>query len=66
MASKTFTGKDQKDLDQQEWAWRSQSPNVVTKTYPDELLPVLARKPGGKFAPISNVDRVSRKIDYED
>jgi hypothetical protein len=67
MKSKTFTGKDKQDLDKQVWAWRSQSSKVaVKKTYPDEILPVVASKPAGKFAPKSSVDLVSRKIDYED
>jgi hypothetical protein len=67
MKTKTFNGKDERDLDQKIWAWRSANPKaVINKTYPVEALPVAVRKPEGKYTPILPGDLVSRKIDYED
>jgi hypothetical protein len=46
MGSKTFTGKDKHDLDQQIWNWRSANPTIsVVKTHPIENLQIKAISP---------------------
>jgi hypothetical protein len=52
MKSRTFDGKDDRDLEEQLWQWRSTNPNVVVKyKHPIERLPLefRERKPGAKY-----------------
>jgi hypothetical protein len=67
MESKTFTGKDQYDVDQQMWNWRSSNPNIkVVKAHPAEDLELRMRAPAPNHRPIASPqDRVSVKVDYE-
>jgi hypothetical protein len=66
MKSRTFDGKDDRDLEEQLWQWRSTNPNVVVKyKHPIERLPLefRERKPGSK---VSAANLVSMRVDYED
>ncbi len=66
MKLRTFEGKDEQDLEQQLWEWRSANPGVVVKhTHPIEGLPLelQERKPGSKIEP---KNLVSMRVDYED
>jgi hypothetical protein len=68
MKTKTFTGKDERDLNKQKWEWHSTYPNaVVKKIYPIETLSPDLTRPAGRFAKIGPAQAlVSMRIDYEE
>lgn len=66
MLSKRLIGKDQYDLDQQIWVWRSNNPNLrITRIHPTEDLDVIASAPL-PLRKIDAKDRVAVVIDYEE
>ena len=67
MDKKTFSGKDQYDLDQQIWNWRSANPHIkVVKTHPVENIELRMTSPTPNFGLIKPPqDTVSVTIDYE-
>ena len=61
-----FNGKDQFDLDQQIWAWRSGNPRLrVTKVHPTEELPLSVSSPY-PMRKILPKDRLSVLVEYEE
>jgi hypothetical protein len=64
--SLTLNGQDKRDLDKREWDLRSNNPRAsIRKVHPDETLPLqmMPRRPGEKLL---LVDRMSRRIEYDD
>jgi hypothetical protein len=66
MESKTFTGKDQYDVDRQIWDWRQANPTIkVVKTHSAEEIPLRMRASSPNHGPIPPAqDRVSVKVDF--
>jgi hypothetical protein len=63
MKTKVLTGKNEDDLNRQQWEWQSQSKIVIKRKWPDERLPLAMKPPtSGK---IEALDQVSRRIHYE-
>jgi hypothetical protein len=61
-----FKGKDQYDLDQQVWNWRSANPQLkVTKIHPTEQLPLQAYNPY-PVRKIAARDTVSVLVEYNE
>lgn len=65
--TKTITGKNEADLNEKQWEWQTTAspPVVITKQWPDEILP-LDLQPSGSHTKIEARDQVSRRIDYDD
>ena len=67
MQSKTFTGKDKFDLDQQIRNWQLANPHVaVKKIYPAEKLPIEITKSAASLAKKEAQNTFSIRVDYED
>jgi hypothetical protein len=66
MKTKTFTGRDDRDLAVQIQDWRSFNPHIVVKKqHPVERLDPTVT-PVQKYAPLTRQDTVSVKVDYEE
>lgn len=67
MKTIVFTGMDEKDLNQQQFAWlTSGTTKIIVKQWPDELLPITAesRTPMTKLAQLKH--QKSRRVDYQE
>jgi hypothetical protein len=64
--TKTFTGKDERDLAIQIQDWKSFNPHIVVKKqHPIEKLD-LTVPPVQKYAPLTRRDTVSVRVEYEE
>jgi hypothetical protein len=66
MKTKTFTGKDERDLKVRIWQWRCDPSIVVKKRHPVEKLDPNMTPVIGNYAPLTARDTVSMKVDYDE